>query len=373
MKKIIAIIMEVAIFFSIVPGQKASALQPIGFYDFESPTPQGFVHWVNNKPSDVEEWRHNRFVNTYKKEQDYILAPNMQGAVSDGVKWGTKDTSINYWFSGNDLYWTIFVYPVKIIKNEYYYSDNIEDLMKKKTGRYITSFDQIDYYSGTDVITGKDYETTVSYKKKKLQLGDKSTVDCIQEISRTKSGNQWKEEIYLHFFKEKMYFYVIVNGYTDNNEKNVTQAMSKCTFQKYYTNPRLELNKKKNKVSRKNAILYATLQNPTKSHFTYVKLFIYDKKAKKYKFRYMQKMSKKDETKKDITVKLNVKQCIKKGVSQLTRMERRRVAPLKVSGKKYVRRKMKALPLERKKKYKYKIQVKVGANYYDVTGSFRLK
>lgn len=71
-------------------------------------------------------------------------------------------------------------------------------------------------------------------------------------------------------------------------------------FEKLSTNPRLTLEKKKNKVSKKNAILHAALQNPTNQDFTYTELYLYDKKQKRYRRFLRKKMTEKSKRKEKV-------------------------------------------------------------------------
>lgn len=345
MKKKITWFVVLAIFVAnVLSGQKVWAQTPPEDFVYQYATPQDFIRWLGDVPN-----RRKEFVKAYKKEQGYFLAPKVKGAVLDDMCWGIKDVALNYGFHNANISWRMYVYPVKDYKKKHYYSEDIGTLVKEESGGVI-EFDTTKQYFCTDSYTGNTYIQTSCFNKKKLCLGDKKTVDCVQHILFTKYTNMEKEQISLYFIKAGMYIRVESIGPVANREKNLTEVMKNCTFQKHYIRPVFELNK--SKVSKKTALLYTTMHNPTKAKFSYIKFYLYDKKKKKYVLCYTKKISGKNKRKKTVSTKLDVKQCLKKGKKQL--------------------RKKKEYPLKRKKRYYYKIRAGVGI-HCEVFGSFKLK
>lgn len=347
MKKKITWFIVLAIFVAnVLSGQKVWAQTPPEDFVYQYATPQDFIRWLGDVPN-----RHKEFVKAYKKEQGYFLAPKVKGAVLDDMCWGIKDVALNYGFHNANISWRMYVYPIKDCKKENYYSEDIGTLVNKKDGGIVFNKKEQEVY--TNYFTGDTYTITDYYEKKKVQLGDYSTVNCVENIfcKKDKKTNVEKKEIYLHFFKSGMYILVSSNFNADiDGEKSLTEVMKNCTFQKHYIRPVFELNK--SKVSKKTVLLYTTMHNPTKAKFSYIKFYLYDKKKKKYTLCYTKKITGKNKRKKTVSTKLDVKQCLKKGKKQL--------------------RKKKEYPLKRKKRYYYKIRAGVGI-HCEIFGSFKLK
>lgn len=346
-KKITWLMVLIILIIGTIPSKNASALEPPQDSIWKYAKPQDFVYWINDKTKERE---NKNFVKAYKKEQGYLLAPKIKGAVLDKVCWGLGNVTVNYRFHNANIGWRMNVYPIKDCKKEGYYSEDIGTLVYNEGDEII--YNQKEQYTYTDVITQNTYTGVKYYVKKKLRLGDNSSVDCVQYTvnERNETTKQEYEYFGFHFFASGMYIHVYKTFGVDG-EKYLTQAMKNCTFQKYYTNPKLKILKKKNKVSKKTAIVYASIYNPTKKKYTYVDFYLYDKKAKKYKVHVRQKLVKKNSD--FATIRFDVKKCIKN-------WKRR-----SISGKKYT--------LERKKKYKYKIQTKIGGKRYQVVSSFKIK
>ena len=355
MKLKITSFLMLAILFCIIPCHKASALKPPRIDKYEYSGPQDFVHWINNKSmakskSFFEESMYQKYVNTYKEDQDYILAPKIAGAALDRVYWKTSEVPINYKFSNKNIDWYMVVYPVQAYNKEHFPSDITSDLERRY--RIVCDVSDDNSHLVTDSITGEEYMQRQSMEKTKLKLAG-TTVDCLQEVWRWKNEKTTLEEVFWDFITEGMYVQVYAHGMTANKLNYMTQIMSKCSFRKFYTNPGLKINGKKNKVSRKNAILYATLHNPARGRVTKLRLYLYDKAGKKHKVLYREDVKKRYRRRRKLTIKLDVRQCLKKA-----------------------KRQMKAkniYTLQRKKKYRYKIQVKVGTKYCNAFGSFKLR
>lgn len=336
----------------IISNQKALARPPL-YTAFEYKIPRDFVWWLHDKknPASVQE----RFIKAYIEEQGYLLVPKIDDAALDDVCWGYEDVAVNYGFRKEDISWRMFVYPVKDFKKESYYSEDIEEILKKRGN--VIELDK--KYEHTTIMNDpqRSYYSSSYYYKKKLQLGEHTSVDCVQGNIYTKYMNLNRETVSatLHFFVEEMYVRVI--GYVSalGQENKVADALKTCTFEKLPTNPRLTLEKKKNKVSKKNAILHATLQNPTNQDFTYTELYLYDKKQKRYRRFLRKKMTEKSKRKEKVALKFNVQKIIKDW------------------RKRSIRRNKSSFPLERKKKYKYMVRTKVYGKYLEAKGTFKLK
>lgn len=337
---------------STVPGEAVMASKPQPDYDFSEAVPQKLIWWLNNtshsKDTKIGK-THKEFVKAYKKEQGYILVPQIDDAALDNVRWGKWNVAVNYGFHNNDISWRMYVYPMKDCKKENFYSEDIVSLVDKRDGGIELNKEE-KYETATGWCMPEPCTLTTKYVKKKLQLGDHTFVDCIQRTDHRKYKNFDSENIsvYLYFIKAGMYVRVCCDRADVGQENKVADALQKCTFKKMPTNAQLTLNK--NKETKKNVILNATLQNPTNKKFTLVELRIYDKKIKKYRLIYRKKMRAKSRKKEKVSLKFNVQKCINDWGK---------------SGK--------TLSLERKKKYKYKICAKVNGENLVTAGTFKLK
>lgn len=347
-KKITWLMVLIILIIGTIPSKNASALEPPQDSIWKYAKPQDFVYWINDKTKERE---NKNFVKAYKKEQGYLLAPKIKGAVLDNVCWGWGNVTVNYRFHNANIGWRMDVRPIKDCKKEKNFSQDIGTFVSDFGG---IVFNQKEQETSIHPVTNDIYTNSWYYVKSKLTLGNHSIVDCVQytEYEKNETTKVTYKSIRYYFFTSDMY--VRVSCDFNNNidgEKYLTQSMKNCTFQKYYTNPKLKILKKKNKVSKKNAIVYASIYNPTKKKYTYVDFYLYDKKAKKYKVHVRQKLVKKNSD--SATIRFDVKKCIKN-------WKRR-----SISGKKYT--------LERKKKYKYKIQARIGGKRYQVVSSFKIK
>lgn len=360
MKKKISRFIIIIILLSMLPVQNALARSRSPKSTFQYRTPQDFVQWINGRAPDRFEKLFEKYVDVYCKKRDSIVAPEMENIPLNCVCWGTENTAINYRFYQGDFFCIIYMYPVVACQKEQYYAEDIGTLVKE---RDMIEYNQLESSSFIDEETGEEYTETVYYEKKKLRLKD-GTVNCVQRTRRRQSKTTDQTAIDFHFFHSGMYVYVENMFYQNEGEKKQLQAMKTCSFQKLYTQPKLQLNKKKQKVTKKNAILHATMYNPTKKRAKYVSLYFYDNRTKKYKLYYQKRVAGKNQRKNEFAIKLNVNSCLKQGKKQLKRR--------------------KAFLLERKKKYKYMIRVQTNMlvgryqvnskkRNYDVVGSFRLK
>lgn len=336
----------------IISNQKALARPPLDTA-FKHEVPRDFVWWLHDQKESG--YVQDRFIKAYKDEQGYLLAPQISDAVLDNVCWGYEDIAVNYKFIKGNLSLKMYVYPVKDCKEESYYSEDIVELVKKRD--YIKELNKKYEYTSTNDYPEGSYSGNELYFKRKLQLGNHITVDCVQGNTYIKywDTNTETVSVYLHFFIDGMYVRVI--GYVPavGQENKVPDALKTLTFEKLPTNPKLTLEKKKNKVSKKNAILHATLQNPTNQDFTYIELYLYDKKQKKYRRFLRKKVTEKSKRKEKVALKFNVQKIIKDW------------------RKRSIRRNKSSFPLKRKKKYKYMVRTKVYGKYLEAKGSFKLK
>lgn len=357
-RKIIAILFCIMVTICLSPSEEALALSPPVDCAIKYKVPKDFIWWMYGKkhagPTQDE------FIKAYREEQGYLLAPQITDAVLDDVCWGYDTAAVNYAFHKGNVSWRMYVLPAKNCKEEYggytleYYSDDIVDLVSKKEGEIVLDKKKSDKYIDKENYRNSYYFTEY-YLKKKLQLGDRTIVDCVQNNLHIKYLYQNRENVYvtLHFIKDGMY--VRVTSTVKDGQENVAfDALKTCTFEKLPTNPKLTLEKKKNKVSKKNAILHATLQNPTNQDLTYIKLYLYDKKEKRYRMFLRKKAAKNSMRKEKVSLKFNVLKIIK---------DRRN---------RFLRKKKSFFPLKRKKKYKYMIRTKVNGTYLEAKGSFKL-
>ena len=352
MKKTIIRLVATAILLSMVLMREVSASPPPeSDFKYQYSSPEDFIQWINNSATAKTEKKYQQYINAYKKKQDFILAPKMEAAILDKVCWGNRNISINYHFFKNDIDWFMYIYPTKAYNTENF-PNTIDSLIKDKYSTVINKTDLYPY-SVTDEVTGETYTQTFSYEKKKLQLGNRRIVDCVQQTVRRKNEKRILERVYLECFISDMYVYISSDEFAVGKAQKLIQAMKKCTFQKIYTVPQPKLYKKKSKVSRKNAIVYAILRNPTRRGYTELRFYLYDKKGNKHKVLYQESIKKRYRRRRKVVIKLDVRQCLKRAKRQM--------------------KAKKVYLLKRKKKYRYKIQVKVGAKYYDATGSFRLR
>ncbi len=352
---------EVSIFILIlvlaictVPQQDAQALAPpAGHISYTYKAPRDFLWWLYDK-KDAGHIQ-DKFIRAYRDEQGYLLVPEITGAVLDGVYWSYENVSVCYRFHKGDVSWGIYVYPIKDCKEESYYSDDIVELTKNRD--YFGELNKKYEYTCTPSYPQRPYYRTSYFFKRKLPLGNHTTVDCVQ-------GNFYRKlldldteiiSVDLHFFVAGMY--VNVNGYVSalGQEDMVVDALKTCTFEKLSTNPKLTLDKKKNKISKKNAILHAILQNPTNHDFNYVELWLYDKKEKRYRRFLRKKVSESSMRKEKVALTFNAQKIIKYWRKQSAK------------------RNQSSFPLKRKKKYKYKVRTKVYGKYLEAKGSFKLK
>ncbi len=351
-RKISTFILILALTICTVPQQDALSMPPLGItYHYE--TPQGFIWWLyDKKPSrDVQD----KFIKVYKDEQGYLAVPQIRDAELRDVRWESGELSVNYSFAKNDVSWEINVCPIKDCKKKSYYSDDIVELAKNR--HHFEELNKKYEYTRTFSYSQRTYYITNYFFKRKLQLGNQTTVDCVQGNTYAKYPDLDMENVSvdLHFFTEGMY--VSVDGYVPalGQENMVADALKTCTFEKMPTNPKLSLDKKKNKISKKNAILHTTLQNPTNQNFTHVELWLYDKKEKRYRKFLRRKVTKKSMRKEKVALKFNVQKIVKDWRKQSAR------------------RNQSSFPLKRKKKYKYMVRTKVLGKYLAVKGSFKLK
>ena len=322
-----------------MPNQEVSALGPPLDTAFKHEAPRDFVWWLHDQKESG--YVQDRFIKAYKDEQGYLLAPQISDAVLDNVCWGYEDIAVNYKFIKGNLSWRMYVYPVKDCKEESYYSEDIVELTKKR--HHITELDKKYERAIIESYPDGAYYRSSYFFKKKLQLGRHISVDCVQGNIYTKYWdlNMETVSVTLHFFIDGMYVRVISYVPAVGQENKVADALKACTFEKLPTNPRLTLEKKKNKVSKKNAILHATLQNPTNQDFTRVQLYLYDKKQKRYRIFLKKTVTSKSMRKEQVALKFNVQKIIKDW------------------RKRSIRRNKSSFPLKRKTKYKYMVRTKV--------------
>ena len=293
-----------------MPNLEASALTPPSEFAYQHEVPRDFIWWLHDKKHSGHV--QDRFIKAYKDEQGYLLVPKISGAELYDVRWGYRDVAINYGFCKGDISWRMYVYPIKDCKKESYYSDDIVELAKNRD--YINELNKkYEYTNMNSHYPEGAYSGNELYFKRNLALGNHAIVDCVQGNTYTKYWDLDMEDVsvYLHFFVDGMY--IRVNGGVPavGQENKVPDALRTCTFEKLPTNPILTLEKKKNKVSKKNAILHATLQNPTNQDFTYIELYLYDKKQKKYRRFLRKKVTEKSKRKEKVTLKFNVQKIIK--------------------------------------------------------------
>ncbi len=360
-RKISIFILILALAICTVPQQDALALTPPKEPMYRYEVPRDFIWWLYDKKESEQESEYaQEFIKAYKDEQGYLLVPKITDAVLDDVCWGYEGISVNYGFHKGDISWVMYVRPAKDCKEQYaytfdYYSNDIVELVNKKEG-------------GIELNKNKSYEwiyeedpqrsciITEYYLKKRLRLGDHTTVDCVQKNWHKKYlyNNQGYVHVTLHFIKDGMYIWL--TSHLHEGQENATfDTLKTCTFEKMPTNPKLSLDKKKNKISKKNAILHTTLQNPTNQNFTHVELWLYDKKEKRYRKFLRRKVTKKSMRKEKVALKFNVQKIVKDWRKQSAR------------------RNQSSFPLKRKKKYKYMVRTKVLGKYLAVKGSFQLK
>lgn len=334
------------------PCRRISATPPPRVFQGTGSTPQGFVRWINDRTLAMSEPLlnkavYNKYVDTYKVEQNHIMVPN-PGEELRYVKWDAGDVALTYVFDKYD----IEVYPIKQCRKEKYYSNNIAAFIENRDGIKVPSEKVIIDCLNNE--TGFLERETESYETKGLFLRHYRTVPCVEYMYQYTCKNGEKnyecKRAELHFFVAGMYVNVIAYIQPDS-PINLAEEMKEIVFEKIYTNPRIKHSGKR--ITKKQAIIYAMLYNPTKDSFTDVKFYIYNKKTKRYQLVYCEKVPKKNRKKQKVSIKLNVQKCLKKGRKQL--------------------RRKKVYPINRRKGYRYRIRAKVGKKYYDVTNSFRLK
>lgn len=301
MKKIAAVLI-MAILIGTFPNCHVTASQSPRDMRRSYHSPQEFIQWLYDYVSDNDRKRWENFVDVYRKKSNAIIAPRLENIPLNCVCWGVEDTALNYRFYNGDFFCIIYVYPVAACQAEPYYSDDIGILVKNREMKYKhLEYNQTERYTLSDEKTGEFYEQTQCYTKKKLRLKDE-VVDCVQCTCHRKGKtiNQYADD--LHFFMKDAYVRVVTPNYQNDGEKKLLQAMKTCSFQTLYTIPKVKLNKKKNKITKKNAILHATMYNYTRGKALRVNLYFYDNRTKKYKLYYTKKVTEKNRTNKTLAI-----------------------------------------------------------------------